>query len=160
MFCACSRSGSPHNVVHFLVKYSCKTTPIWLGESTALWGEPERVCCSTADLVCLYISLVWCVLAQQARHTQCMDAHWSSTFTMYSAGHVLCCLVNSALVVDFLNRSWHSCPSSPVTAAVDDPLSAEQLHPHDHYQNVTKHKTSGHSIWNKIYRHAQLQYRR
>jgi len=48
-----------------------------------------------------------------------------------------CCLVNSALVVDFLNRSCHSCPSSPVAAAVDDTLSAEQLHAHDH-QNVTE----------------------
>ena len=73
-----------------------------------------------------------------------------------------CCLVNSALVVDFLNRSCRSCPSSPrpVTAAVDDPLSAEQLHAHDRYQNVTEHKTSGHSIWNKMYRYAQLQHRR
>ena len=70
-----------------------------------------------------------------------------------------CCLVNSAFS-DFLNRSCHSCPSSPVTAAVDDPLSAEQLHAHGHYQNVTEHKTSGHSIWNKIYRYAQLQHKR
>jgi len=30
----------------------------------------------------------------------------------------------------------------------------EQLHAHDRYQNVTEHKTSGHSIWNKIYRYA------
>jgi len=33
----------------------------------------------------------------------------------------------------------------------------EQLHAHDRYQNVTEHKTSGHSIWNKIYRHAQYR---
>jgi len=34
-----------------------------------------------------------------------------------------------------------------------------QLQAHDQYQNVTEHKTSGHSIWNKIYRYAQLQHR-
>jgi len=33
----------------------------------------------------------------------------------------------------------------------------EQLHAHDRYQNVTEHKTSGHSIWNKIYRPAQYR---
>jgi len=31
--------------------------------------------------------------------------------------------------------------------------NTEQLHAHDHYQNVTEHKTSNHSIWNKIYQH-------
>ena len=36
--------------------------------------------------------------------------------------------------------------SSPVTAAVDDPLSGEQLHAHGYYQNVTEHKTSDHGI--------------
>jgi len=32
--------------------------------------------------------------------------------------------------------------------------SMEQLHAHDRYQNVTEHKASGHSIWNKIYRYT------
>jgi len=36
----------------------------------------------------------------------------------------------------------------------------EQLHAHDRYQNVAEHKTSGHSIWNKIYRYAHLQHRK
>jgi len=35
----------------------------------------------------------------------------------------------------------------------------EQLYTHNHYQNVTEHKASGHSIWNRIYRYAQLQHR-
>jgi len=36
----------------------------------------------------------------------------------------------------------------------------EQLQAHDHYHHVTEHKTSGRSIWNKIYRYAQLQHRK
>ena len=31
----------------------------------------------------------------------------------------------------------------------------EHLHAHDRYQNVTEHKTSGHSTRNKMYRYAQ-----
>jgi len=38
--------------------------------------------------------------------------------------------------------------------------NVEQLQAHDHYQNVTEHKTSHHGIWNKIYRYAQLQHRK
>jgi len=36
----------------------------------------------------------------------------------------------------------------------------EQLHAHDCYQNLTEHKTSGHTIGNKIYRYAQFQHRK
>ena len=94
---------------------------------------------------------------------------WSSTLALSLASFralslallfslSFCFLVNGALVVDFVDRSCHSCPSSPVAAAVDDPLSA------DMHMTVIRMwlsiKPQATCIWNKIYRYAQLQHRR